>query len=235
VNKNFTPEKICSDFLNNKLKEEVAIDLLLSLIENSEAFNIRAKSIEAISKLNLYNYRIFKFIENCLVSDENALVRSASVKTLAKNFPKHYLLPLNWAIQHDNSVIVLKTIYDVIRNAQDPLTQQLKLNLNNRLTKAYDVKCEAILFLNLEVVYAEFSENPNLKIVSSWHKTMQMLSLFHDFIGLIPRIHYLKGGGEELATLPDSINNIDFFRSFFLSRQNKRSVIAFRERVKLSL
>lgn len=235
MNKNFTPEKICRDFLNNKLKEEVVIDLLLSLIENSEAFNIRAKSIEAISELNLYDYRIFKFIENCLVSDENALVRSASVKTLAKNFPKHYLLPLNWAIQHDSSVIVLKTIYDVIRNPQHPLTQQLKLNLNNRLTKVYDVKCEAILFLNLEVVYAEFSENPNLNIFSSWHKTMQMLSLFPDIIGLIPRIHYLKGGGEELKALPDSINNIAFFRSFFLSSQKEKNVIEFRERVKLSI
>ncbi|MFX0176049.1 MAG: hypothetical protein ACFE85_07450 [Candidatus Hodarchaeota archaeon] len=231
--KRVSPEKIYTDVLKEKLTTEAAVDLLISLIEISEAFNVRAKSIEVIRLLKIKINKIFLVLENCLVSDENSLVRCASIITLVNNFPNKSMLPLKWAIEHDNSVILLKTIYDLIEKKCEPNHQFLKIRLINRIKQIYNVKAEAELLLNLEVVYSEFIGNPNLIIKKSWYKVMRMINLYPDYIGLNSRLFYLMEGGENLTPLPDSINNLEFFRSIFLKNRKEKEILKFRKRVKL--
>jgi len=231
--KRFTPENIYMDVLKEKLTKDAAADLLISLIEASEAFNIRAKSIEVVRLLKIQNNRTFLMLENCLVSDENALVRCASILTLVNNFPKKSMLTLRWAIEHDNSVILLKTLLDLIERKNDPNLRFLKLRLINRLKEIYNVKTEVELFLNLEVVYSEFVGNPNLLVKKSWYKVMKMINLYPDYIGLNSRLFYLIGGGTNLTPLPDAINNLNFFRSIFLKKYKEKGILKFRKKVKL--
>lgn len=231
--KRFTPENIYMDVLKEKLTKDAAADLLISLIEASEAFNIRAKSIEVVRLLKIQNNRTFLMLENCLVSDENALVRCASILTLVNNFPKKSMLTLRWAIEHDNSVILLKTLLDLIERKNDPNLRFLKLRLINRLKEIYSVKTEVDLFLNLEVVYSEFVGNPNLLVKKSWYKVMKMINLYPDYIGLNSRLFYLIGGGTNLTPLPNTINNLNFFRSIFLKKYKEKGILKFRKKVKL--
>lgn len=231
--KRFTPENIYMDVLKEKLTKDAAADLLISLIEASEAFNIRAKSIEVVRLLKIQNNRTFLMLENCLVSDENALVRCASILTLVNNFPKKSMLTLRWAIEHDNSVILLKTLLDLIERKNDPNLRFLKLRLINRLKEIYSVKTEVDLFLNLEVVYSEFVGNPNLLVKKSWYKVMKMINLYPDYIGLNSRLFYLIGGGTNLTPLPNAINNLNFFRSIFLKKYKEKGILKFRKKVKL--
>ena len=233
MKKRFIPETIYMDVLKEKLTKEAAVDLLISLIEASEAFNIRAKSIEVIRILKIQNNRTFLMLENSLVSDESALVRCASILTLVNNFPKKSILPLRWAIEHDYSVILLKTLLDLIEKKNDPNLRFLKQRLINRLKDIYNVQAEVELFLNLEVVYSEFVGNPNLLIKKSWYKVMKMINLYPDFIGLNSRLFYLIGGGTNLTPLPETINNLNFFRSLFLKKFQSNGILEFRKKVKL--
>ncbi|MFW9937253.1 MAG: hypothetical protein ACFFD5_06360 [Candidatus Thorarchaeota archaeon] len=233
MSKKSSPEEIYIDVLNERLAKDAAINLLISLIEASEAFNIRAKSIEVIRLLKIENSKVFLLLENCLVSDESALVRNASIITLVNNYYKKAMLPLKWAIEHDNSVILLKTIYDLIKEINDPNLRFLELKLIDRLNEIYNIRAEADLFLNLEVVYSEFIGNPNLLIKKSWYKVMKMINLYPDYIGLNSRLFYLIGGGTNLTPLSEDINNLDFFRSIFLKKSQDKKVLKFRKRVKL--
>jgi len=233
LTKKSSPEKIYTDVLNERLTRDTAINLLISLIEASEAFNIRAKSIEVIRLLRVESSRIFLVLENSLVSDESALVRNASIITLVNNFYKKAMLPLKWVIEHDDSVILLKTVFDLIKQTNDPNLRFLELRLINRLKEIYNIRAEAELFLNLEVVYSEFIGNPNLCIKKSWYKVMKMINLYPDYIGLNSRLFYLIGGGTNLTPLSKSINNLEFFRSIFLEKRLDKEYLNFRKRVKL--
>jgi hypothetical protein len=234
LRKRLSPEKISQFVLKEKLTKEAAADLLISLIEASEAFNIRAKCINVIKILRIKSNRIFLILENCLVSDENSLVRCASILTLINTFPEKSLLPLRWAIEHDNSVNVLKIVYDIIEKKKDPIMEFLKLRLIKRLKQIYKVNAEVLLFLNLEVIYSEFIGNPNLLIKKSWYKVMRMINLYPDYIGLNSRLFYLIGGGVNLTPLPDSINNLKFLRSLFLKDYHEKESSKFFERIKIS-
>ena len=74
------------------------------------------------------------------------------------------------------------------------------------------------MFLNLDIVYSELSNDVNFKAGQSWYKIMKMVTSYRDLIGLVPRLCYLKSGGVNLPALPPTINNIDFFRKLFLKK-----------------
>ena len=83
-----TPGDVCYKVANNQLTKNAATELLISLLEESDGDEIRAKCIDAFSKLGLKTQKIFRIIENCLVSDKSALVRRAAARILFQDFPK---------------------------------------------------------------------------------------------------------------------------------------------------
>ena len=126
MNNSLTPEKILDNVINNNISFNEAIELLISIIEVSENDNIRAKSIDAFSKIDVKNNKIFKILENHLLSDESPSVRAAAAKVLISKFPKDSIDPLKWTIQRDNSAIVLKTIAYSLENEDNQIFKNLK-------------------------------------------------------------------------------------------------------------
>jgi len=115
--------------------------------------------------------------------------------------------------------LVLAKILEVINHQIGLEYDSLKKNIITRLQKIYDVKKEVFLFLNLDIVYFELTNDVNFKAGQSWHKIMKMVTSYRDLIGLIPRLYYLKSGGVNLPPLPPMINNVEFFRSLFLKKE----------------
>ena len=64
-----TPSKIYEDFKNNILDKLSAVNILISLIENSKNNIIRTESIEIIEKIGYKDEKIFNILENLLISD----------------------------------------------------------------------------------------------------------------------------------------------------------------------
>ncbi len=157
------PKAIVFDVTNKKLSKAEATEKLVSIIEESSDYRLRSIAIKAMGKVGILNEKTFKFLENCLVSDESSLVRSAAVKVLSKRFFNVAINPLIWAVNNERSAIVLKTILQVLDKNDDHQIEILRTRLVKRLENIYDVKKEVQLFLNLEVLYAEFSREYDLK------------------------------------------------------------------------
>ena len=139
----FTPKQISLDVKNGKLSKLEASELLISLIDGSNEAKTRKKCLEAFEKIELKTEKVFKIIENCLVSDENPLVRSAAAKAIIRNFLKDDLSSLKWAIQHEKSPIVLKTILDLFKNVDN---QKYKKGLKNSLQLSESFQLKQNLF-----------------------------------------------------------------------------------------
>lgn len=153
-----SPEKICEDLENNLLSKAFAIELLFSLIESSEDPDIRKRSIDAFKRIERKDDKIFEFIENFLLSDENPRVRSSAAKLIEHSFLAEGVESLKWSIQHDKSPIVLKTIKTIVENGKEE-TEILKEDLGKILefisNQVGIVREEASFFLDLEALFAQ--------------------------------------------------------------------------------
>ncbi len=158
MQKSLSPEKICEDLEHNLLSKAFAIELLFSLIESSEDPDIRKRSIDAFKRIERKDDKIFDFIENFLLSDENPRVRSAAAKLIEHSFLAEGVESLKWSIQHDKSPIVLKTIKAIVENGKEE-TKILKEDLVKILEfiakQMGIVREEASFFLDLEALFAQ--------------------------------------------------------------------------------
>ncbi len=174
----FTPERIHLDVKNGKLSKLEAAKLLISFIEESEDAEIRIKCIEILQNLKLDNDEVFKIFENCLVSDENPLVRSVAAKAIIRNFLKDDLSSLKWAIQHEKSPIVLKTILDLFKNINNQkykfLNKEIQTWIENFASIIGVVPTEAEFILDLESLFAKDGEN--YEIDGTTYKYYQILT-----------------------------------------------------------
>jgi len=151
------PGKIFEEYQKNNLDKQSAVDLLISLIDNSDNDNIRVACIEDIEKIGVKSLKIYKLLENLLISDSRELVRIAAAKLLGKSFVENYkaLKPMKWAIQHDDSPTCLKTVYDalitIITNissqSEDKLSKVILLDEIKKIRKkdfkiGFEILCE---------------------------------------------------------------------------------------------
>jgi hypothetical protein len=104
-------EKIKHDILAGNLSKDKASELLISLIEGSDDINTRVNSIKVLETLEFRDDRIFKTLENYLVSDEEAILRAAAAEYIILNYLEEGITPLKWVIQHDKSPLVLQVYF----------------------------------------------------------------------------------------------------------------------------
>ena len=158
-----TPENICNELKIGKMSESMATDLLISVIEESDDSDLRAECINTFEKLSLKSNRIFEILENLLISDENPLVRSAAAKVIVINFLKDGQNALNWAILHDESPLLLKTILNMFDSVENEHIYNLNEDLTNRINALASmigiVLKEARFILELEALFAEGKKN----------------------------------------------------------------------------
>jgi len=212
------PIKIYKNILRNNITLDTATNMLISVLEKSDNIQQRRECVEIMGKLGLKTITLFKVLENILLSDENPSVRASTVKYIGELFPKRSLVPLNWVIHNDRSVVVLRAIYTLLKNKRSLEYDSLNKQMMIQLQYLYEVKKEVSLFLNLDIIYSELSYNIYFEAGQQWHRVMNMVKTYKDPIGLIPRLYYLKAGGTLLNLLPHSINNLDFFRSLFIKK-----------------
>ena len=155
MNDYLTLEKINNNLINNNITKLEAINLLISLIEGSEDANVRAKCIEGLTQLELNNAKVFKTLESCLISDENPLVRAKAAEIIMLNFLEKGFSPLKWAIQNDNSYLVLKTLNRLIDGIRNHTMERLREEFFKRLEDISStfklVPKEALIILDLGI------------------------------------------------------------------------------------
>lgn len=103
-------QEIRNNYFNGKISQSEVINLLITILNKSNESELRESSIKLICELNLKSIELFKLLEVCLISDKNPNVRAAAAKCMMENFLNIGLDSLKWALKHDNSVLMVKTL-----------------------------------------------------------------------------------------------------------------------------
>jgi hypothetical protein len=140
-----SPKRIYKEFTENNLNKINAIDLLISIIDNSDDQSIRIEAIEILDKLKAGSEKIFKFFEYLMISDLNYQVRAHAALYLAKFFIEKTLIPLKWVITNEQS-------YDCLINAIKILEKKFPKESRSILFEEIE-KIRKIRYLNYEKRY----------------------------------------------------------------------------------
>ncbi len=217
LKKSLAPEKVYGEFLSNKLNRTTATDLFISLIEESNNAEVRMRCIELLEKMGSYSNKLFKILENCLISDENPLVRSRSARVIILSFIKEGMNSLIWAIQHDNSPLLMQTIFDLLENVKGPYLEliniELKKKINNLSLDMGIVPEEARFILDLEVMFTKGKKD--FQIDSKMYEYYKSLKNFKNNESWLKiknkRIEILNFNFFNWKFLRENLENIDSF------------------------
>ena len=170
MEKFLSPETIYSGLKNKEINRNIAYDQLISLIEGSNNPKIRSESISVLTQLKVHDPNLFKIIESALLSDESPYVRKSAVNLIGHQFLKEGLDTLTWVVQHENSPLVLKAIFDLNLDLTDTRLKSLNKELGEYLAKIALVvgviSNEAKFILDLEALFAQNEENYVLELTS---------------------------------------------------------------------
>lgn len=112
-----TPKAIYEDFKNRDLDFGSALQLLITLIENTDNINTRLESIEILEIIQARDDRVFKLLENLLISDSNKEIRNTAAHFIKKHFLDRSLEPMKWALEHETAIkciiTIISTFYEI--------------------------------------------------------------------------------------------------------------------------
>lgn len=115
-----SPLKVYQDLKENKLDRKNAAEILLLLIENSEDDDVRIESTRFLEKIGINNDKVFKVLENLLISDSNERVRYIAAGYIKHYFIDRALSPMKWALQYetnyDCTIKIIRTLVKIDDN-----------------------------------------------------------------------------------------------------------------------
>jgi len=149
-----TPEKIFYEYSKKLINKGLTITYLITLIEDSGDDSNRIKSINFLKFLKFKDNRILKILEDCIISENNHLVRNSALKTVHDIYEENSLEILNWSIENETSPIVIKSLYKILRkNSQVPSYQIMFKKLLERLSEIYKVDgIEVKFYLDIQAL-----------------------------------------------------------------------------------
>ncbi len=137
-----TPEKIFEDFNDKKIDKNTAVELLISLIDNTEYEDTRIECIEKLKQISVNNDKIFHYMENLLISDLNVKVRCAAAMYIKDFFRDKALSLIKWAIKYESDYYCLYTIIQTLVEINNDESKSILVDMikNIRKTKYLDEK-----------------------------------------------------------------------------------------------
>ncbi|MCK4781047.1 MAG: HEAT repeat domain-containing protein, partial [Candidatus Lokiarchaeota archaeon] len=130
-----TPNAIYEDFKNRDLDFSSALQLLITLIENTDNIDTRLESIEILEKIQAKDDRVFKLLENLLISDSNKEIRNVAAHFIKTHFLNRALKPMKWALEHETAI---KCIITVISTLSEINNEKSKSILIDKLNYFYN-------------------------------------------------------------------------------------------------
>ncbi|MHA1823648.1 MAG: leucine-rich repeat domain-containing protein [Promethearchaeota archaeon] len=137
------PDQVFESLTKKKISKEEALNYLITVLEKSENSKLRINSLRIIGNISHKNERIFRILENSLISDVLQEIRALSSEIILNQYLQEGLDTLKWAIMNENSAQVLshfKSIlnknmiksYSILKNALELRIKTIasKLNVN---------------------------------------------------------------------------------------------------------
>ena len=233
------PEKIYQKFRSKLIEDSEAIELLIPFLESSEDINLRIRSLEILSKINLCDLKIFKILENLLISDENEIIRSIAAEIIIKSFMDKSLKSLKWVIINDESPTLLKKIKKLIENENLNYSKALLEEYHNRLKKIASIyridleELQILLDLNIKLngqnlyqmdsIFSFIYKKNFMCTIKKGHINELSMSLFNELptsVGYLSKLEHLNLSCNYLNELPNSLSNLKLLKTLDLSWNN---------------
>ena len=149
MNKTLNPDQVFESLIKKKISKEEALNYLITVLEKSENSKLRINSLRIIGNISYKNERIFRILENGLISDEIQEIRALSSEIILNQYLQEGLNTLKWAIMNENSAQVLshfKSILNKNIKSYSILKNALDLRMKNIASK-FNIIIEEVQFL----------------------------------------------------------------------------------------
>ncbi|MFX0073995.1 MAG: hypothetical protein ACFE96_01025 [Candidatus Hermodarchaeota archaeon] len=239
----FNPNTIYEKILRNDITMKEGIDILISFVEKSENTRIRLDCLKILFNMKAQDSKIFKTLENCIISDENDEIRVISAKFLLV----HYLHVgedcLKWAILNDKSSTFLKSIREILDGEEVDRYEvfyEAYLQRLNNIAKKYEIVSEEVPFLidlelNIDrIKFIDWSQNSKLFydkdvmfLTQDQHILELSVSLRNEIppsINLLKNLEILDLSCNNLKDLPNSLKDVTNLKILDLSWNNFNKV-----------
>ncbi|TFF99490.1 MAG: hypothetical protein EU541_04750 [Promethearchaeota archaeon] len=167
--------KIVSKVKEQKISKIHGGNIIIEIFQNSINIQKRLHCLKALDKILLTNQKVFEFLENLLISDENAKIRIKAADLIIKKFPNLSINSFEWIIENATSPLVLQKVFHLIKREEiTSLKKELikwfykfgnKLNIDPNETK---------FILDLEALF-EKEENNSYNINNQTYQFYEFL------------------------------------------------------------
>jgi hypothetical protein len=219
------PEEIKRKLMQGSLDKESAIELLISIIENSDDDELRNKSIMLIVQNSFKNKKMFNFFENLLISDSSENIRSLAGKFIIDNYWNIGLTAIEWIIQHEPSPRVLAKILETLQYVDQKKLHSVLIKTFNDIEEKYKnkngQKWDFISRFVDEFDMINFNKSSCRKLIDIClnFKTIYYLQAHHNSHHNLNHIKVLNGyvtklelSGSKIKKISD-INGIEFLKN----------------------
>lgn len=113
------PSKIYHSIQRGVINKFKAAELLEDIIENVDDDEVRKDCLVILNKFDFKNKKLFKILENLLISDLNEDIRYTAAKIIKNKFIDKALTPFIWSLQNESSFNILRSIILSFKNIAD--------------------------------------------------------------------------------------------------------------------
>jgi hypothetical protein len=124
-------KKILGKIKEHKISRIHGTSLLIDLFQNTEDFSIRIRCLGALDPIISKTRKSFDFLENLLISDENAKIRTQAAELMIKYFPNWSLNSFEWVIENETSPLVLQNLFGIIESKIVPENSRFQLYMKS--------------------------------------------------------------------------------------------------------
>ena len=229
-----SPFQVFNEFKSNQLDLSSAINILATLIENSDSIIIRGESLKSLGKI-LSEYelskrnKILRVIENCATSDESPQVRNIAISLIFKYFSKKSEDLFRHIICNESSVLVLRKLINLFTATDKDIKTSLRNKLEYRLCNTISTRFEeAAFFLDLFILNPHLLNDDNIPkiffkegIVYSDYNFWQP-NEFSWYVVRKGKIRLLNFHSWKLRRIPKSIKNLSCLNYLDLTNNKLR-------------
>ena len=203
------PKVILDQYKNGKIDRKSLIEILVSIIENSDNNDYRIKSLEILSEIRLEDQKSFSIFKELLISDEIELIRSRAAKFIINNFPNKCESLIEWAIKYEISPQIISIFIESFKKDNEKLLRRILIEyfryiLDNKTDEKLEYYIEHLKNLNDKEPFEKFNLDKLLEIYINF-KIINYIDKKHKLM------HYLLKEGYviQLALNTEKVSNIE--------------------------
>jgi hypothetical protein len=133
-NNNSNLLKIRNKLQNGTLKEDQAIQILISNIQNKKKNELRINSLNFLEELKPKSKVIYSILENLAISDSNKIIRQISFRIIRKNYLKNSLNLYEWTLKYEKDTKCLIEIIKGLTQINSQNSRKILLKYLKRIT-----------------------------------------------------------------------------------------------------